>query len=248
MRFARAAATCRAWPGPLDASKLAHATAASRRPAVSAGQIDVMDVACRQLRRGGGRDGGSVIEADAAEARQLHGRMAQIETGDQAEEIELDALDPAELDAQQAPQRSLRRRCRCRSGPHRAAARKSLPTAFGGSVDLHFRHRAQHRGDEGVAVRPGPHPVVAGIAVAVVRDRRPRCCGMSAAASAPRTSSRSRRGVAEPAAVRRPAVDAHRLAPADHVVAGPGRGVLGLEHDPAMDRENALPARRCGRS
>src|SRR5207237_10538591 len=32
------------------------------------------------------------------------------------------------------------------------------------------------------------------------------------------------------------------LRPADHIVAGPGGGARGLEDDPAMDRENALPA------
>src|SRR2546430_11006860 len=42
--------------------------------------------------------------------------------------------------------------------------------------------------------------------------------------------------------VRRPTVGAQRLAPADHVVAVPPGGVLGLEHDPAVDGENALPA------
>src|SRR5438132_4094904 len=50
------------------------------------------------------------------------------------------------------------------------------------------------------------------------------------------------RSVAEPASVRRPTVGAHRLAPADHVVTAPAGGVLGLEHDPAVDGENALPA------
>ena len=33
--------------------------------------------------------------------------MAQVEAGDQAEHIQLDALDPAELDAEQAPQARL---------------------------------------------------------------------------------------------------------------------------------------------
>ena len=42
--------------------------------------------------------------ADAAEARQLERRMAQVEAGDEAEQIDLDALDPADLDAEQAPQ------------------------------------------------------------------------------------------------------------------------------------------------
>ena len=52
----------------------------------------------------GRRDRGSVVEADAAEARHLHARMAQVETGNQPEEIQLDALDPADLDTPSRPQ------------------------------------------------------------------------------------------------------------------------------------------------
>ena len=106
---------------------------------------------------------------------------------------------------------------------------------------LELRHGAQHGRNEGVAVRPRPHPVVAEIVVAVVRDRRldlgDQRLGLRAA-----EVDQHPRGVAEPAAVRRPAVAAHRLAPADHVVAAPGGGVGRLEDDPAVDRENALPA------
>src|SRR4030095_3282929 len=54
------------------------------------------------------------------------------------------------------------------------------------------------------------------------------------------------RGIAEPASVRRPTVGTHRLAPADHVVAAPAGSILGLEHDPAVDGEDALPAARAG--
>src|SRR5581483_862406 len=50
------------------------------------------------------------------------------------------------------------------------------------------------------------------------------------------------RRVAEPASVRIPAIVAYRLAPADHVIAAPLRSAFGLEYDPAMDRENTLPA------
>src|ERR1039458_3943276 len=49
------------------------------------------------------------------------------------------------------------------------------------------------------------------------------------------------RHIAEPAAVRRPAVGTHRIAPADHVVTGPRFRIRGLEYDPAMHRENAFP-------
>jgi hypothetical protein len=40
----------------------------------------------------------------------------------------------------------------------------------------------------------------------------------------------------------RPPVQAHRIAPAGDVVAPPVALVLALDHDPAMDREDALPA------
>ena len=39
------------------------------------------------------------IETQPAEAGELDRRLAQIEAGDEPEEIELDALDPADFDA-----------------------------------------------------------------------------------------------------------------------------------------------------
>src|SRR5580692_902897 len=54
--------------------------------------------------RGRRRDGCAVVEAEAAEARKLDGGMAQVEAGDQTQEVEFDALDPAELDADDAEQ------------------------------------------------------------------------------------------------------------------------------------------------
>src|SRR5262249_17681197 len=53
--------------------------------------------ACRRRHRG------SVVDADTAEARELHGGMAQIETCDQAEDVNLDALDPTHPDAPRTP-------------------------------------------------------------------------------------------------------------------------------------------------
>src|SRR5262249_9264308 len=50
------------------------------------------------------------------------------------------------------------------------------------------------------------------------------------------------RHIAEPASVRVPTVAAHGLSPADHVVAAPAGGTLGLVNDPAVEGENALPA------
>jgi hypothetical protein len=46
---------------------------------------------CRESRRG--------VKADPAEARQLDGRTSDIDAGDEAEKVDLDAFDPAELEA-----------------------------------------------------------------------------------------------------------------------------------------------------
>src|SRR5262249_29949579 len=51
------------------------------------------------------RDRGSVVDADPAKARELHGGLAWSETCGQGKNVDLDALDPAELDAEEAPQR-----------------------------------------------------------------------------------------------------------------------------------------------
>ena len=59
--------------------------------------------------------------------------MAQVEAGDEAHEVELDAFDPAELDAQEPAHRRLDAGAavgQAGIGP----GRKSLPTAFDGSV------------------------------------------------------------------------------------------------------------------
>src|SRR5205814_9649702 len=58
-------------------------------------------------RRCGRRDCTAVVDAEAAEAGEFYPRMAQVDPGYQAEEVELDSLDPAELDAKNAPQRGL---------------------------------------------------------------------------------------------------------------------------------------------
>src|SRR5262245_12439045 len=56
-----------------------------------------------RLRRGG--EGGPVGDPEAAEPWQLHPRMTDIEAGDEAEEIELEAFDPPGFDAEQPPGR-----------------------------------------------------------------------------------------------------------------------------------------------
>src|SRR6516162_6961658 len=117
------------------------------------------------------RDRGSVVDADAAEARELHRGMAQIETCDQAENVDLDALDPTQLDAEETPQR----------GFDAGAAVGQPGIGVGAEVLAHrvcrqrglkLGHGAQYGGGEGVAVRPGPDAIVAGMAIAIGRDRR----------------------------------------------------------------------------
>jgi hypothetical protein len=188
--------------------------------------------------RRGGR--GVLRQTDAAEARQLDAGIAQVDAGDEAEEIHLHALDPAELDAQQAPQARLDARAAVGQadigqGTEVAADRIRRQDRFG------LRDRAQHGGDEGVAVRSGPNPVVAGIGVIVTLDRGldlRDCVGRCGALKI----EYHLRLVAKPQPVRRPAVDPHRIAPADHVVAPPAPGILGLEHDPGVHGKHALPA------
>src|SRR5262245_22642976 len=79
------------------------------------------------------------------------------------------------------------------------------------------------------------------MAVAISRDRRLDLWNERRRRGSAHVDEHAR-GVAEPASVRRPTVGAHRLAPAHHVVAAPAGGVFGLEHDPAVDGENAFPA------
>src|SRR5258705_11525450 len=47
---------------------------------------------------------GQAAEADLAETRQLEGRVADIEAGDQAKDVDLDAFDPAQLEADETPE------------------------------------------------------------------------------------------------------------------------------------------------
>src|SRR5262245_50535202 len=181
-----------------------------------------------------------VAQPDAAEARQLHGGMAQVEAGDQAEKIDLDPFDPTELHAEQPPQRRLDAGSAVGQAEIGMSA-EILAYRIRWQRDAELRYRAEQGGDEGVAVRSRPRAVVAQIVVGVTGDgrldlgnERRRLCSAYIGEHA--------RDVAEPAPVRFPAVAVHGSAPAEHVVAGPGGGALGLVHDPAVDGENAPPA------
>ena len=112
--------------------------------------------------------------------------------------------------------------------------------ALGGRLTPQFRHRAQDRGGEAVAVRPRPDAIIAGPVEAIGVDRGRNARDQLLRVRPGNIGNRHRR-ITEPTAVRRPAVDAHRVAPADYIVAHPVCRVRRLEHDPAMHREDALP-------
>src|SRR5262249_363438 len=75
---------------------------------------------------------------------------------------------------------------------------------------LELRHGAQYGGGEGVAVRSGPDAIVAGMAVAIGRDRRLDLWNERRRRGSAYVDGHAR-GIAEPAAVRRPTLGAHRL-------------------------------------
>src|SRR5262245_5143704 len=166
--------------------------------------------------------------------------MAQVEAGDQAEKVDLDPFDPAELHAEQAPQRGLDAGPTVGQPEIRVGA-EILAHRVRWKRDAELRQRAQHGGGEGVAVRSRPHAIVAEIAVAVGANSRLDFGDERRRLFATHIDEYPRH-VAEPAPVRRPTVAAHGLAPADHIVAAPGGGALGLVNDPAVEGENALPA------
>ena len=107
-------------------------------------------------------------------------------------------------------------------------------------------HRAHDVGDEGVRVRARPGAVAAPARRRGSRRRRraPAESSRSAACALDRDDELGR--VPEPAPVRRPAVGAHRAAPADLVVAGVAGGALLLDDDPGVVREDAFPAPGAG--
>src|SRR3984893_7296653 len=97
--------------------------------------------------------------------------MADVDASNESEEIDLDALDPAELEAGDAPQVQLH--------PGAAVGKPGVeigPEVAADGVRWHHRaelgDRAQHGGDEGVRVRPGPDAVVAGVAILIDLHRR----------------------------------------------------------------------------
>src|SRR5262245_19387814 len=116
--------------------------------------------------------------------------MPHVEAGDQAEKIDLDPFDPTELHAEQPPQRRLDAGSAVGQAEIGMGA-ETLADCIRWERDAELRHRAEQGGDEGVAVRSRPCAVVARIVVGVTGDVA-ATLGMSAAASAPRTSARTR--------------------------------------------------------
>ena len=76
---------------------------------------------------------GRPAEPEAAEARQLQRGLPQVEAGHEAEDVELDPLDPAELHAEHAPQARLHAGAAVGQADERKRG-KSLPMAVGGSA------------------------------------------------------------------------------------------------------------------
>src|SRR5690606_29641130 len=103
-----------------------------------------------------------------------------------------------------------------------------------------FRHGAQRGGDEAVAVGAGPDAVVAHLRIGIVLHRGLDLWDHLFGLGSGHVGDGDR-DVAVPAAVHRPTIGAHWAAPADHVVASPLACALGLEDDPAVDREDTLP-------
>src|SRR5712691_6494584 len=99
------------------------------------------------------RHRGAVVDADAPEAGELDARMAQIETRDQSEKIELYALNPAELEAEQAEQRGFDASAAV-GEPDIGVGAKILGDRVRRQRGLELRHGPQNGRHEGIAVRP----------------------------------------------------------------------------------------------
>src|SRR6185437_10704079 len=96
--------------------------------------------------------------------------MAQVNAGDEAKEIDLDAFDPSDLDAEYAPQVRLESGagiCPADIGHRAEVASHGVARQRGAER----RHVADDRGHEAVAVWPRPDPVIAGVAVAIMLHR-----------------------------------------------------------------------------
>src|SRR3974390_2886998 len=166
-----------------------------------------------------GRDGG--FDTDPAKAPQLHSWMSEIEAGDEANQIDLNAFDPAYFKGRKAAQIQLK------AGAAVSQTRVNAFTEIASNrvwrqCDAEFRHSAQDGRDKTVAVGARPDAVIAGPSEAVFSDG---CLDSRNEFFRVRTRNIGdrHRHISEPTPVRRPIIGAHRLPPADDVATGPCR-------------------------
>ena len=148
--------------------------------------------------------------------------------------------------------------------PSSPAERKLHPRAAGGEAEdvridppvlAHGSRRqgdaglgdgGEHIGDERVGVGSRPDRVIAAVVVGIAGDGRTdlgdQCLGRR-----PLDRADEDGAMPVPARIRRPVVGLDRPPPGDLVVAGIAAGALVLDHDPAVVREDALPAPRACR-
>src|ERR1700704_6285396 len=232
----RASAAVRSWLAPsatmTSAPRARKADRACRVAAMPASSLSTGTMIDKRivLSRAGGRD---AVETEPAEARDLQRRVAQIEPGHQAEEIDLDAFDPGELGPDEAVDAHLE------AGPAGGGADEgSVGTEV--AADSLRRHRdrklgrgAQHGRGERIAVGARPDPVGAIVCIAVALHRRfdlgDRLRGDFTADIGDQSW-----GAAEPEGVRRMQIDADRLAEAHHVVTRIRGCIRRLGHDTGM--------------
>src|SRR5581483_43532 len=165
----------------------------------------------RRDRSPGERGARESVEADPAKTRQLHARMHQVQSRHQPEEVDLDALDPACLETDDAPEIGFVAgaaigRSEIRARPEIAA------DGVGRKRGVDFGNGAQDSGHEAVAVGAGPNPVVACVREAIVLHRRFDLRNQLLRLRSGDIGNDARR-VAEPASVRSPAIGANGFAP-----------------------------------
>src|SRR5262249_34795074 len=100
-------------------------------------------------------------EAEVAQGRQLEPGLAEIEAGDETQQIDLEAFHPADLDSEEAPQARLDAGAAVGQADKRARPEVLAdPRRRQGGGKL--GRRAQHGGQKRVAVRTRPYAVNAG--------------------------------------------------------------------------------------
>ena len=130
-------------------------------------------------------------DADAAEARELQSRTADVEAGDEAQNVDLHALDPADRHAEEAAERELEAGA---AGGEAEEAPVGAPVLADGGRrqgEAGLGNGGEHVGGERVGVGAGPYRVVA---VARYRDNARRRRGSWGSGLPPRVPRRRRPG------------------------------------------------------